>query len=72
MTRTFTSTITLEDAANGRLNNTASVTASALGVAVSDSATAECAFDPFEAADITKSARWFRKARGLAMRSPTR
>ncbi len=54
-TRTFTSTITLADAANGHVNNTASVTASALGVAVNDSAKAYCPFNPVESIEITKS-----------------
>ena len=39
-TRTFTSTITLADAAAGNVNNTASVTANALQVPVSDTALA--------------------------------
>jgi len=70
MVVTFTGNITLDDAAHGNVDNTASVTAnvgpaqetaSLVGVAqtpretVSSTATARCAFDPFESVQVTKS-----------------
>jgi len=54
-TRTFTSTITFADATAGNVNNTVSVTANALQVAVSDETTAECSLTPVEGIVITKS-----------------
>ena len=54
-TSTFTSTITAADVTNNNVNNTASVTANALQVAVTDTATAECPFNPVEGVEITKS-----------------
>ena len=51
----FTSTITPQDALNGNVNNSATVAADALGVAVTDTALAECPFNPVEGVEITKS-----------------